>query len=288
MQDYDGPSAYHPLIGEGAWPDQLVNTLGLLVLLATLVLCAVAYRMGQRSERAHRTHQANRAPEIIYTAIRRQIDIALIATGEGIFRPARNLTDTIDAYLGPVLKLHDGPQSLGVAIQKLKHALGAMKKKVPDDSHDHHHASATGGSTVIITGGGGGGANGPSASASASAGGNSVQVVEPARIIELPHGGGHGGHGGGHGQHEPRMKEVELTAKERVLAVREALELLAEGWQKERVERELKAAQQALLIERPIGEKPGAIVRPRAASPPGAQPRPKPEGGRGGFSLFKL
>ena len=283
MQDYDGPTGYHPLIGEGAWPDRYVNVVSLLALILVVGLCYLCFRAGQRMARDRFTNGANKAPEIIFTAIRRQIDIALMATGEGIFRPVRTLTETIDAYLGPVLKLHEGPQSLGVAIQKLKHALAAMKKKVPDDGHGHNHSPA-GGSTVIITGGAGGSGGGASASAAASAGGNSVQVMEPARIFELPH----GGHGGGHGTHEPKMKEVELTTRERVLAVREALELLAEGWQKERVERELKAAQQALLIEKPIGgEKLTIVPRQRPTGQPTGQPRPPRDKGSI-FPLFKL
>lgn len=290
MQDYDVAPGYHPMIGEGMWPDRLVNTLGLVLILAALVLCILAYRLGQSGERSRRNQLAARSPEIIFAAIRRQIDIALMATGEGIFRPARTLSETIDAYLGPVLKVHEGPLSLGGTIHKLKGALSTTKKKVPDD-HGHGGHGGQGGqgghgpSTVIITSGGGAGAQGgggPTASASASVGGGgSVQVLDPVRVVELPH-------GGGHGHQEPKMKEVELTSRERALAVRDALEALSEAWQKERVERQLKAAQQALLIDKPIGgEKPGVQPRARPSAQPAAQAR-APGAARTGFNPFKF
>jgi hypothetical protein len=261
MQDYDGPpppTPYHPLIGEGAWPDHYVNMVVFLVLIAALILGYLAYRAGQRSEKGRHDGHRNKAPEIIFAAVRRQIDIALIATGEKAFGPVKVLVDTIDAYLGPVLALAAGPNSLIGAVGKLKSALNTTKKKVPHDAHEPHG----GGSSVIIAGGNG------SAVAAAAADGGSVQVVHPARIIEIP---AHGsGHGGGHGAHG-HDKEVEMTSIERVRAVREALEHLSDVWQRPKVIDDLLAAQTALLITKPIPV-PGTA----AAAAPGGAPRPAP------------
>lgn len=266
MQDYDGPTHYHPLIGEGAWPDHFVNTLALLALIVVGVLLYAAYRAGRRAEIQQNADHRTKAAEIIFNAIRRQIDIALIATGEKAFGPVKILVDTIDAYLGPVLALAAGPNSLIGAVGKLKSALNTTKKKA---AHDHH---AGGSSSVIIAAGGNG-----SAVASAAAEGGSVQVVHPARIIEVPaHGGGHGDHGHGH------EKEVEMTSVERVRAVREALEHLSDVWQKPKVIDDILAAQAALLITKsiPVPGTAAATQAPAARATPARErraPPPRPE-----------
>lgn len=263
MQDYDGPPPYHPLVGEGAWPDHYVNMVAIILLIALAILCYLAYRAGQRAERRERELHHARAPGIIYHAVRRQIDIALIATGEKAFGPVRTLLETIDAYLGPVLALAGGG-SMIASIGKLKSAMHTTKRK--PDSHGPAHSE---GHSVHTAGG-----PGNAVAAVAAAGGVTVQVVQPPQASEhdKSHGAGHGAaHGAGHGGHE-----LELSSRERALAVREALEALAEYWQKERVERDLTAAQGALLISKPIGGGPGAPTPP--ASRPARLPRPTREG----------
>jgi hypothetical protein len=278
MQDYGDlpPRGFPPLIGAGAWPDSVVDTCLLLLLILAVALCYAAYRAGRRYERRQTEFGANRAPEIIFHAIRRQIDIALMATGERAFAPVGRLIETINAYLGPVLKLSDGKVSLGDTIHRLKRALSTERRKVKVEGH----GSAAGAPTVIIAGGG------AVATASASVGG--VQVVE------LPgHGGGHG-----HGHHE-EFKDVELSARERALAVREALEALSDYWQRERVEGDLRAAQQALLITRQIGDQPTVPMHPyreRSIRDRAIRDRPLSnpvekaarEANRGIFPLFKF
>ena len=257
MQDYDGPPPYHPLIGEGAWPDHYVNMVFLLILIAGLIALYLAYRAGQRGERERYAGHRSKAPEIIYAEVRRKIDIALIATGEKAYGPVKTLIDTIDAYLAPVLALAAGPNSLIGATGKLKSAVNTYKKKVPREEHPGH------GSAVIVAAGGPG-----SAVASAAADGGSVQVVHPARIIEVPAAGG-GSHGGGHDV------EVDMTGPERVRAVREALEHLADVWQHDKVVNDLSAAQAALLITKPISP-PGSAPALRPAPPPPRESRPAP------------
>ncbi len=250
MQDYDGPPPYRPLIGEGAWPDHMANTFILLILLAAVIVGYLCFRAGQRMEKQRYEADYSKAPAIIFFAVRRQIDIALIATGEKAFGPIKTLLDTVDACLGPVLALSAGPNSLAGALGRLKHAMNTTKRKV--SAHDDHGAGH--GSAVIISSGSG------SAIAAASADGGTVQVVQPARIIEVP---GHGGHG--------LDRDVDMSSRERALAVREALEALSEYWQKERVENDLRAAQTALLISKPIGPAPlpgYTDRRPRPPRPP--------------------
>ncbi len=295
MQDYGDlpPRGFPPLVGEGAWPDTVVDTCAILLVILLIALCYAAYRSGRRYERRQMEFGANRAPEIIFHAVRRQIDIALMATGERAFGPVGRLIETIDAYLGPVLKLSDGKASLGETIHKLKRALSTDKRKVKVEEHGAQGAGHGGGSTVIIAGGPSV-AGGAVATASASVGGGGVQVVEPARIFELqPQ-----GHGHAHGHHE-EFKEVELTSRERALVVREALEALSDYWQRERVEGELRAAQQALLITQPIGDKPAIPTRPyrdrpvrvrRQSERPNGNPVEKAarDANRGIFPLFKF
>jgi hypothetical protein len=306
MQDYGDPHGFPPFVGEGAWPDSVMRTIAVLLLILVVMICYVSHRAGRRLERERLETAALKAPEIIFFAIRRQIDISLMATGERAFGPVRNLIETVDAYLGAVLKLSDGPNSLSVTINKLKKALATDKKKVlvePEHGgHGHggaHSIGHGGGSTVII-------ASGPAApplagptalgaSASVSSGvaaaaavgpGGGVQVVEPARIYEIP------AHGPAPPAPKPVEKEVELTARERAQFLREALEQLSDYWQKERVEGELRAAQKALTITAPIGgdKPPPQAARPRQPGPPPpANPVAKAarEANRG-FPLFRL
>ncbi len=306
MQDYGDPRGFPP-VGEGAWPDSVIKTIAFLLLILALVICYAAYRSGRRFERRRLEDDASRAPEIIYHAIRRQIDIALMATGERAFGPVRNLIESVDAYLGPVLRLSDGPNALATSINRLKKALATDRKKVPVEPEHHGHGDGRGGghgggqiggSTVIITSGPAAAPGGQGASASASAGvvaaaavgpGGGVQVVEPARIYQIP---AQDAHPPAPAPHKPAEKEVELTARERAQVLREALEHLSDYWQKERVEGELRAAQKALTITRPIGDKsapPAARPRP-SGPPPAASPVAKAarEANRGIFPLFKL
>jgi len=304
MQDYADlpPRGFPPLVGEGAWPDSVVDSVFFLLLILAVVLCFVCYRAGRRMERQRQEYDLGRSPEIIYLAVRRQIDVALLATGERAFGPVRTLIETLDAYLGPVLRLTDGPASLAVVIQKLKKALATDKKKVPvePEKADHGHAHALGsGSTVIIATGPALGAPSPGVVASAEGAassvgvaaaaavgpGGGVQVVQPARVFEIP---GHDPHPPHHPPAKPAEKEVELSSRERALAVREALEGLSDYWQKERVEGELRAAQKALTITRAIGDK-GLLPRPtRPAPPPPANTVAAKPGGRGFLGILGL
>ena len=294
MQDYGDPRGFPP-VGEGAWPDSVIKTICFLLLILAVLICYAAYRAGRRYERQRLEFVASKAPEIIFFAVRRQIDIALMATGERAFGPVRSLIETIDAYLGPVLRLTEGHNALANTINKLKKALATDKKKIPVEPDHHGHGGGHGGSTVIITSGPAVGSAGQGASASASAGvaaaaavgpGGGVQVVEPARIFEIP------AHDPHHPPHKPAEKEVELTARERAQVLREALEQLSDYWQKERVEGELHAAQKALTITRPIGDKP--LLQPARSRQPGPPPAANPvakaarDANRGGFPLFKL
>jgi len=129
MQDYGDPRGFPP-VGEGAWPDSVIKTFCFLLLILAVLICYAAYRAGRRYERQRLEFVASKAPEIIFFAVRRQIDIALMATGERAFGPVRILIETIDAYLGPVLRLTEGHNALASTINKLKKALATDKKKV--------------------------------------------------------------------------------------------------------------------------------------------------------------
>lgn len=281
MQDYGDlpPRGFPPLIGAGAWPDSVVDTCALLLLILAVALCYAAYRAGQRYERDAFHRRSSHAPEIIFAVVRKRIDIALMATGENIFPPVGKLIETIDNHLSPVLKLSDGKFSLGQTIHKLKHVLTVETKNA--EGHGTH-GPAHGGSTVIIAAPG-------AASASASvAGAASVSVVESARIVEIPAQGGH------KPSHDPHGDKVPLSAKERALAVREALESLADYWQRERVVGDLRAAQTALMIDKAVGDATLIPVRALRERPVRERPVANPvekaarEANKGIFPLFKL
>jgi hypothetical protein len=240
-------------------------------------------------ERQRQEYDLGRGPEIIYLAVRRQIDVSLLATGDSAFGPVRKLVETLDAYLGPVLKFSDGMTSLAGVVQKLRKALVTDKKKVVEEKTDGHHGAVhvhgqgaftgQGGSTVIIatppagpnglmTGVDGQTTTANVAAAAAVGPGGGVQVVQPARVFEIPSHGLLAQPGGAPAK--PIEKEVDLSSRERSQALREALEALSDYWQKERVETELRAAQRALNITRAIGEKEGLL--PRNTRPPPATP----------------
>lgn len=305
MQDYGDPRGFPP-VGEAAWPDGVLKTVALLLLILAVAACYAAYRAGRRVERDGLEDARARAPEIIFAAIRRQIDIALMATGERAFGPVRNLIESIDAYLGPVLKLTDGSNALAVTVAKLKKALATDRKKVTVEperpaagpgADGGRDGGRSGGSTVIITSGpaampvsaapGVTASAGPGAvTASASVGGGGgVQVVHPAQVFEIP-ARDSPPPAAPPPAPKPVEKEVELTARERAQVLRDALEVLSDYWQKERVEGELRAAQRALTITAPIGDKTAAPARRPGGGPPppGGAARPP----RGGLPLFKL
>ena len=266
MQDYDGPPPYHPLVGEGAWPDHSVNMAAFLILFAVVIVCYLAYRAGQRSERGRHDGDRSRAPAIIYAEVRRKIDIALMATGERVFAPARVVMETMEQYLGPVLALSTGA---GANYNALRKALTTTTREV--DSHpDPRALHAPQGPVYFIAPtapsqglSASSAAVGGSASASASGPAGGVQVVQPSVI-------GTAGHG------EPQGKtKVEITAKDQARAVRESLEALADYWQKDRVESTLKAAQLSLLVTRPIGA-PGVVAPALRSAPPPRERRAAP------------
>lgn len=265
MQDYDVAPGYHPLVGEGMWPDRLVNTLGLLLILAAVVLCAVAYRMGQQAGRRAHVTGRGKAPELIFAAIRKRIDIALMATGERAIGPAEQLVATAELYLGPVLLFAVG---FGSLFQGLRKALATYSVE-EEPKHGHHAApvAATPGiGPFIFVTPPGGGATASATATSGPAGGN-VQVVSPS----AEH---------GHSAHGHKVKR-DLTPKERARAIREALEALSDYWQKDRVEGQIKAMQDCLLIEKSLETLP-APPRPQRVRPA------RPEGSGFRMPSFKL
>lgn len=273
MQDYDGPAGYHPLIGEGMWPDRYVNTMFVVFLLGVIILCALAYRLGQNAMRRSHLSGRNKAPELIFTAIRDRLNRALYQTGEHIVGPAEEVVATAELYLGPVLVFCAGFGSMFQALRK------ALNTYSVEDVQGHAPAAVVPnqpgiGPFIFVTPPGGVTAS-ATATAGAPAGGNVQVLTSP----PADHGSGHSDHGGhGHGHGHKR----DLSPKERARAIREAIETLSDYWQKDRVEGQIKAMQECLLIEKRRETTPPP---PR----PAARPRPAPtSGSRSPFSFLKF
>ncbi|MDP9104169.1 MAG: hypothetical protein M3N05_09215 [Pseudomonadota bacterium] len=218
----------------------------ILVILVVLAIAAVAFRQGAAAAHRRAEHERAKAGGVIFHAVRMPLNGALLATGERIFAPARNVLETIDLYLGPLVVLLGGFGS----IQALRKALNTTTKEV-EAKHDPHlpPAHAPGSPTIIVT------------SPALVASGDSLQLVKP-----VAHGGAHGAHDAGHGHKE----KVEISGKEQARLVREALEHLSDFWQEDRVKAQVLAAQKALMISKPIG-----TVGERAAERAGFfSPRP--------------
>jgi hypothetical protein len=289
MQDYDGPP-YRPLIGEGAWPDRYVNLVFLLLLLAAVVVCALAYRTGRNAAVREAGDRRSLAPRIIFKEIRQKIDVALMATGVGVINPANALVATIDLYLGALVAFSSG---FGGPYHALRKALTTTS--VEEDHHAHGaghggHGEGASPAPLYFIGPGVGAGNatasanaGLAGGASAATNGGSIHMVQPLQPVYPV--STEGGQKGDHGPAKVEKRKRDLTAKEQARAVRDALEALAEYWQKDRVESQLLAIQESLLITRPIGDKPPVPARPR---PTGAAPAPARAANAGRFPWLKL
>jgi hypothetical protein len=220
----------------------------ILVILLVLAIAAVAFRQGAAAAHRRAEHERAKAGGVIFHAVRMPLNGALLATGERIFAPARNVLETIDLYLGPLVVLLGGFGS----IQALRKALNTTTKEV-EAKHDAHHPPAhlSGSPTIIV--------NSPTVLAS----GDSLQVAKP---VAPGDGLGQGAHDAGHGHKE----KVDISGKEQARLVRESLEHLSDFWQEDRVKAQVLAAQRALMISKPIG-----TVGERAAERAGFfSPRP--------------
>jgi hypothetical protein len=192
----------------------------------------------------------HRAPEELFRSIRKALDQALCKPGDEIIGPARKVVDLMEARLGPLLTFG---APLNGSLGRLKKALeGKGKVKV-----DHPVADHSGGATVVI-----------------ASGHNPNVVIGPGHTVSSE-------------EKAPpppvHEKEGEMTARDRRIAVREALEDISAFWSKDRVERDLRSIQDALTGKSSMG-----IASPRLASPafrrsaasapvlPTAKPAPKP------------
>ncbi len=248
MQDYDGPPGYpgyHPLIGQGAWPDRWVNLLALVLLVLVAAAMMAAHRAGQRSRVDYLTGRRRSAIRIIFDDVRYELDRALLATGERSFGPAQAVLEAVEFYLAPLLLVG---KELGGPVRELRNALdGKVKKPAHHAGHEGHGAHKGGEPAVVIAAdpstvsASAAGAGAASASVSGPFGG--VTVLQPARVVEI----------GGGDHHEP----PEPTVRERVQAVREALEGLSEYWERGRVKAQLSAVHDALSDAR---ARPGRSV----------------------------
>lgn len=300
---YDGPGpGYGP--GYGPPPPQAVAALLLLVLLVVLVLAiaGMAYRQGVAAARRRTELERAKAGAVIFHAIRGPLNVALLATGERVFAPARTLMETVDLYIGPLLAWSGG---LG-AVEKLRKAMNTTTKEVK--KVEHHPpaapahppavpAAAPGAPTMIFTA--------PIAvSGGTGAGLNIAKPVAEAAAAHAAHAPGHGapghgapGHGApghGHGDHgHEKIEKVDLTLKEQARNVREALETLSDFWQEDRVKDLVMKAQAALLVSEPIGtvteraQERAAFFR-RGGPPPASPVAKAAREANRGFPLFKL
>lgn len=250
---YDSPGAGYGYTA-GPPPGAVAGLLVLiLVILVVLAIAALAFRRGMASAHRRAEHERAKAGAVIFHAVRTPLNGALLATGERVFAPARNVLETIDLYLGPLVMLLGGFGS----IQALRKALNTTTKEV-EAKHDHHAPAVVSGSpTIIMT------------SPALVANGDGLQVLKAAGHDAGGHGGGKGhdaGHGHGH------KEKVDISTKEQARLIREALEGLSDFWQEDRVKAQVLAAQKALMISKPIG-----TVGERAAERAGFfSPRPTP------------
>jgi hypothetical protein len=198
------------------------------------LLAVLFYRQRLLDERIAR----KRAPEHIYWAVRRTLDQALIKTGGNTIEAGRTVADALELHLGPVLAFGG---VLGKPLGKLKTALNGQIKA---DRHEHakpDHArfsEQTAQPAIVVSS-------------------NSENVViAPAQIVTMTD----ADHGAGH--HEFGEHRLEMTAREQIVAVREALEHLSEYWRRDVVERELCKIQDLFIIQAPLGLRPAPALGP--------------------------
>ena len=244
--EWGGPIFPDPLLYSGA-------ALWFILLIAAL-MGLLFYRQRLLDERLAR----KRAPEHIYITIRRALDQALLATGARTIDAGQKVADVLDFHLGPILLFSGG---FGKPLGALRKALEGKTDPPPPEPVKHipikHESKSSehGSQPAIVV----------------SAGIRDRVVIAPAQIItpaEHGHGSGHdAGHGAGHAHPEAKR---DMTAREQVVAVREALERISEYWRKESVERDLRKIQDAMSIPIAVKRSPP----PRASAPLRRPPAP--------------
>jgi hypothetical protein len=243
--DYVEPSAPPPVDWVGpVFPEPLLYSgaaLWFILLIAALV-GLIILRQRLMEERAIR----RRAPELIFAAVRKTIDQALMKTGAETIAGGRRVAEALDLHLGPLIAFSD---ALNGRLGKLKKALdGKADDHAPHGKGEAHGAAQ---SALVVT-----------------AGTDQHVTIAPAKIVS----DGHAPHGcGDHKGHD-------MTAREQINAVRQALEHLSEYWCKGRVEDDLRKIQDALMIKSISCQPSPRPVRLAAPASP-AKPSPRRAGG---------
>lgn len=166
------------------------------------------------------------APEVIYKAIREDLDEALKTPGPNSIAKARALQRTINQYLGPVRALNADTTKMFADLE------AAIEGKVKPPTPPAGHPSARGA--------------GPAAAAASAAAGGAAAAVASIGQTEVAI------------LATPAAAERAATTKEQVRMVRDALEALNEYWASKTVVGRLDAAQQALQKPPPLPPKPPA------------------------------
>ena len=232
--EWGGPIFPEPLLYSGA-------ALWFILLIAALV-GLMYYRQKVFDERLVR----RRAPEHIYVSIRRTLDLALMKTGDETMAAGRRVQEALEQHLGPLLLFS---HALGGPSAKLRKALSGKAEVVHAPVKHEPHVDRIAQPAVVV----------------ASDVLDRVTITPAQILTEGGHRdhGGHGGHDAGHGGHGHH--EVEMSAREQRVAVREALEQLSDYWRKEPVERDLRAIQDALLTRGFLNSPPVRAARVRNA-----------------------
>jgi hypothetical protein len=237
--DWNGPVFPEPLLYGGAavW----------FVLLIAALMGLLFFRQRLFDERLAR----RRAPEVIYHAVRQALNQALIKTGDETISAGRRVQDVLELHLGPLLSFSG---AVGGPAGKLRKALAgkgepqrAAEHAKPDHSDKSH--GENGGQTALVV----------------SSGAENNLVITPAQILTAEAKHEHHGPGHGHGGHGQAHGEVEMSARDQRMAVRDALEALSEYWRKDVVERDLRKIQELLLVSGPIGAGSARSGRPPSA-----------------------
>jgi len=241
--DYVEPSAPPPVDWVGqTFPEPLLYggaALWFILFVAALAGMAM-FRQRLMEERAIR----RRAPELIFAAVRKTIDQALMKTGAETIGGGRRVAEALQQHLGPLISFSG---ALGGPLGKLKKALeGKADESAAHGgaSHGHGHGESHGApaqTALVVT-----------------ANADQHLTIAPGKVVSdgpAPH------------HPPPPHKPAEMTAREQIIAVREALELLSESWRKEAVEGDLRKIQDALLIRSIPGGSPARPLRPLAPAP---------------------
>jgi hypothetical protein len=217
--------AYRP---EGFGHDHLIGHLILLVLLLVAVAAGIA--VGLALARRDDLTRRGLAREAIYRDVRKAIDRTLIAQGADLINAAQRLLDTIRQRLGPLTDLQKTLSAPADAIGK------ALAGKVTDPVKPAPPApppAAKDQATTVIV-------NPPSLV-------TRINVVEPDPKENPPPAK----------PPEPeKPAERDMTLKEQLSALRQAVESFSGAWERGSVDRVLEAAQAALLDARPGREAP--------------------------------